>query len=703
MRNLILAILAGMIIISCDTKKKDMKTDENPFFSEYNTPHEVPDFDRIKTVHYRPAFEKGMEQQNNEIEKIINNQEVPGFENTIVALDKTGILLENVSNVFNNLKSAITSDTLQNIAKEMAPLLSSHRDNIKLNDKLFQRVKAVYENRDKLDLNPEQTMLLEKTYQDFVRSGAELNDAEKKKLRKINRQLSLLALKFGDNVLAETNDFQLVIQNEADLSGLPEYVVHAAAEEASANGLEGKWLFTLQKPSLIPFLQYADNRKLREEIFMAYVNRGDNNNAHDNKKIASKMASLRAKKAQLLGYETHAHYILDKNMAKTPEKVYDLMQQVWDAALPVAKKEAGELQKMIYADEETFDLKPWDWWYYAEKLRKQRYDLDEEALKPFFKLENVKKGMFDVANRLYGLTFKVRDDVPGYHPDAHAYEVIDRDGTHVGILFMDFFPRASKRPGAWMSSFRKQYRLNGENVSPVITMVMNFTKPAGDTPSLLNFDEVSTLFHEFGHALHGLLSECTYRKLSGTSVARDFVELPSQIMENWAAEPDVLKSFAVHYKTGEPIPDELIDKMKASKHFNQGFATVEFTAAAFLDMDWHSITDTIPRDVIEFEQASMEKIGMMPEIVVRYRSPYFAHIFAGGYSAGYYSYQWAEVLDADAFEAFKETSLFDPKTAGAFRENILEKGGTEDPMELYVRFRGKEPGIEPMLRRKGLL
>jgi len=703
MKKLLIVLALGLFIISCNTNQQQMQTDTNPFFAEYGTPFEVPVFDQINPEHYMPAFKEGMKQQLVEIDAIVNNTDAPTFENTIVARDLSGELLTNVSSVFFNTSSAVTNEDIQKISKEVAPLLSAHRDNIALNEKLFEKVKIVYEQKDNLELNTEQKMLLDKTYKSFVRGGANLAGDEKTKFRGINKELSILTVQFGENLLAETNDFQLVIDNEDDLFGLPQYVIDMGADDANAAGMEGKWLFTLNKPSLIPFLQYADNRELREKIFKAYTNRGNNDNDKDNKAIAAKIASLRVERANLLGYQTHAHYVLDENMAKNPENVYKLMDQVWEAAVPMAKQEAIELQKMIDAEEGGFQLEAWDWWYYTEKLRKQKYDLDDEQLKPYFELSNVRQGMFTVANNLWGLTFKVRDDLPKPHEDAIAYEVFDTDGTHQAILYMDFFPRASKRAGAWMSSYRKQYTKDGEFITPVITMVMNFSKPSGDTPSLLTFEEVSTMFHEFGHALHGMLSDCTYEMLSGTSVSRDFVELPSQIMENWAGEREVLKMYAKHYKTGEVIPDELINKMEASSKFNQGFITVEFTAAAYLDMNWHTLTEPIEKETLAFEKESMDKIGLIPEIVVRYRSPYFSHIFAGGYSSGYYGYQWAAVLDADAFEAFKETSLFDQKTAKAFRENILEKGGTDDPMKLYIQFRGAKPSTEPMLKRKGLI
>lgn len=703
MKSFLFIPLMALIMLSCNTNQKQMTTDNNPFFSDYGTPFEVPAFDRIKIEHFIPAFNEGMKQQAAEIDAIVNNPDPATFENTVAAKDRTGKLLIRVSSVFYNLTSANTNPELQKIAQEVAPLLSAHSDNIRLNKGLFSRVKAVYEAKETLSLNAEENMLLEKTYKEFVRGGANLSDPDQQILREINKELSLLTLKFGDHQLAEINDFKLIIDKEEDLAGLPQFVKDMGSEDAKTAGLEGKWLFTLNKPSLIPFLQYSDKRDLREKMFKGYTNIGNNNNENDNKAIVTRIASLRVKKAQLLGYESHAHFVLDNNMAKIPGRVYELMDKIWQAALPKAKMEKEELQKMMAADGKTEKLEPWDWWYYTEKLRKQKYDLDDALLKPYFELYNVRNGLFDVANKLYGLTFKERFDIPKPHEDATVFEVLDSDGTHLSILFMDFFPRASKESGAWMNSYREQSKVDGKKITPIVTIVMNFSKPVGDTPSLLTFEEVSTLFHEFGHALHGMLSDCTYEMISGTSVPRDFVELPSQVMENWAGEPEVLQSFARHYKTGEPIPAELIDKMKASQHFNQGFATVEFTAAAYLDMDWHTLTDTVQRDVISFETDAMNKIGLIPEIVVRYRSTYFSHIFAGGYSAGYYSYQWAEVLDADAFEAFKENGLFDKATADAFRKNILERGGTEDPMKLYIQFRGAEPKIEPMLKRKGLI
>ena len=681
-----LVCCVGLALQSCQSGQVK---NENPFFNTYETPHEVPPFHLIKNQHYLPAYEEGMKQHQAEIDAIINNPDAPTFKNTIDALETSGELLNKVASVFGNQQGANTNDSIKAIAKEITPKLTAHWDAINLNDKLFERIKTVYNNKEKENLTPEQLTVLDKYYQGFVRGGANLSPEDKETFKKLNSELSMLSLQFGENLLNETNRFKLIIDNEKDLSGLPENVIATAATAAQNAGLEGKWVFTLHNPSMIPFLQYADNRDLREKIYKAYINRCNNDNEFDNKEIISKITSLRVQKAQLLGYDT-------------PENVYNLCNQIWNAALPIAKKEAKELQDMIQKEGKNFKLQPWDWRYYAEKVKKNKYGLDENELRQYFPLENVREGAFYTANKLYGITFTQRTDLPVPHPDALAFEVKEANGDHIGILYMDFHPRESKRSGAWMNAYRKQSAL-GKKVTPIITNVCNFTKPTGDVPALLSFDEAQTLFHEFGHALHGLLSQCTYNKVSGTSVPRDFVELPSQIMENWAADPEVLKVYARHYKTGEPIPQELIDKLKNSGHFNQGFVTTEFMAAALLDMAYHTRNTTDPVNPNEFEKATLEKIGLIPEITVRYRSPYFQHIFAGGYSSGYYAYTWAEVLDADAFEAFKETgNIFNPEKAKAFRENILSKGGSEDAMTLYQKFRGQEPSIDPLLKRKGL-
>jgi len=696
MKKLFIIIgLTGVILSMC------AQSTQNPFYSEYDTPFGVPPFSEIEEQHYLPAFKSGIEQQDQEIKAITSSEEAPTFDNTIVAMERSGDLLTKVSNVFYNLTSAHTNDKMQEIAREVAPMLSAHRDNILLNADLFERVKAVYDGRESLDLTAEQNRLVEEYYKMFERGGANLNDADKQELREINERLSLLSVQFGENVLKENNRFEMVIDDQADLAGLPEGQINAAAEAAEERGHANKWVFTLHKPSLIPFLQYSEKRDLREKMLKAYINRGNHDDDLDNKDIAAEMAALRIERANLLGYPTHAHYILADNMAKEPKQVYELLDKLWTPALERAKDEADALQALIEEEGHDFQLQPWDWWYYAEKLKQQKYALDDEVLRPYFQLENVREGAFMVANKLYGITFEERTDIPKYHEDVKVYEVKESDGTHLGILYANYFPRESKRGGAWMNAFRSQRNLD-EEVTPVIANVFNFSEPSGGKPALLTFEEVSTLFHEFGHGLHGLLSDVTYPMLAGTNVPRDFVELPSQVMENWAAEPAVMKQYAKHYETDEPIPNELIERIRQARHFNQGFGTVEYLAASYLDMDWHTLTEPTEQGVNEFEKESLDELGLIDEIVVRYRTPYFQHIFSHGYSAGYYSYIWAAVLDADAFQAFKETDLFDQETAGKFREYVLSAGGTDDPMKMYKRFRGQEPSIEPLLERRGL-
>ncbi|SDL88209.1 M3 family metallopeptidase [Siphonobacter aquaeclarae] len=676
---------------------------DNPFFSAYNTPYGVPPFDKIKTAHFTPAFEEGMKQESAAIQALVRRRDTPTFENTILALEHSGDLLDRVSTVFFNLNSANTNDELQGIARSLAPKLSKHRDDIQLNPLLFQRVKAVYDRRKELKLTTEQQTLLEKVYRNFVRSGAALPAEKQDRLRQINQESSLLTLQYGQNLLAENNAYTLVVDKKEDLSGLPASLVAAAAEDAAKRNLTGKWVFTLQNPSVMPFLQYADNRTLREKLFKAYIERANHNDKTDNKELLKKIVALRAERARLLGYENHAVYVLQESMAQTPAKVNELLNQLWSATVPVTKREAADLQAMMDKEGKSQKLEGWDWRYYAEKLRKEKYNLDEEELRPYFSLENVKQGIFTLCARLYGLKFVPKPEIPVYHPEAMAYEVTEENGKHIGIMYMDFFPRASKRGGAWMTSYRKQEIRDGKEIAPVVSIVCNFSKPSGNQPALLNLDETRTFFHEFGHALHGLLSHVTYGSLSGTSVPRDFVELPSQIMENWATEPEVMKLYAKHYQTGEVIPEALVDKMKKSSLFNQGFLTTEYLAASLLDMDYHTLSpEKAPSDVAAFEQESMSRIGLIPQIPPRYRSTYFQHIFSGGYSAGYYSYIWSAVLDADAFEVFKQKGLFDKKSAESFRKNVLERGGTDEPMKLYRRFRGAEPDIEPLLRRRGL-
>lgn len=701
-------LLSSMIIVGCGEKEKETSTSmetvvDNPFFSEYDTPFGVPPFALISEEHYKPAFLEGMQQQMAEIDAILANEEEPTFENTILPLEYSGDLLKRVSSVFYNLNSAHTNDNIQGLANEIAPLYSAHSDNINLNQKLFERVKFVWENRENADLNNEQLRLLEKKYVAFVRSGANLNETEKQRLREINERTSLLTLQFGQNVLAETNDFKLLITAEEDLEGLPISLRTAAQEEAVAAGHENTWLFTLNNPSVMPFLQYAANRELRKQIWNAYQLRGNNGDEKDNSFIVRELVNLRKEKALLLGYDNHAAFKLEQSMAGSPEEVMTFLNQLWKPALAKAKNERDEIAKMMKQDEVNEAPQPYDWRYYAERIRKAKFDLDEDEVKPYFSLDNVQKGIFDLCDRLFGLQFERRSEIIGYHEEMVAYEVKEKDGSHVGILFMDFHPRPSKRGGAWMTSYRSQsINKNGDFVAPVISIVCNFTKPTASQPALLTFDEVETFFHEFGHALHGLLSNVTYPSLAGTNVYTDFVELPSQIMENWAAEPEFLKTYAMHYETGEVIPDALIEKLIKSGTFGQGFATTEYLAASFLDMFYHTMDLKDEQSVEDFETEKMKEIGLIKEIIPRYRSTYFSHIFAGGYSAGYYSYIWSGVLDTDAFEAFKETSLFDQETALSFRTNILEAGSTYEPMDLYVKFRGRKPVIEPLLRKRGL-
>ncbi|MGB3066234.1 M3 family metallopeptidase [Sphingobacterium thalpophilum] len=692
-------MIVATAIVGCEEKK--IMTD-NPLLLAYDTPFNVPPFDKIKNEHFRPAFEEAIKVHNLEIDSIVNNSEKPNFQNTIVALENAGSLLNNVSTVFYNLNSANTNDSIQAIAKDLAPILSSHSDEISMNAKLFDKIKEIWNNRNSLGLDAEDAKLLEETYKSFVRSGANLKEADKEKMKKINAELSTLTTQFGQNLLAETNAYELVVDSASQLEGLPESLKTAAAEEATAKGKKDKWVFTLQNPSIMPFLQYAKNRELRKQIWDAYQMRGNHDNTSDNKEIIQKIVNLRLQKAKLLGYASHANYVLEESMAKTPENVYALLNKLWAPALAKAKGEEADIAKEIKAEGGDFAVAPYDWRYYTEIIRKKRFALDEDEIKPYLSLPAVREGAFAVANKLYGLTFVALNNVPTYHEEVEVYEVKDKDGSHLGLLYADFFPRESKRGGAWMTSYRDQSTKDGKRVAPVISIVCNFTKPVGKNPALLTFDEATTLFHEFGHALHGLLSNVRYRSMAGTSVPRDFVELPSQIMENWAADPEVLKTYAKHYKTKEAMPDSLIQKMEKAGTFDQGFATVEYLAASLLDMNYHATTKEISKDINGFEKGAMKKIGLIEAIIPRYRSTYFQHIFNSGYSAGYYAYIWSEVLDSDAFAAFKEKSLYDQPTADSFRKNILQKGGTDDPAKMYRTFRGADPDPKYLLKKRGL-
>lgn len=701
-------LLIFSLIIMATSCEKTGSQGENPFFSEFDTPYGVPPFDKITTDHYLPAFEEGMKQHNAEIEAIIKNQEEPTFENTIVALDKAGAMLDRVSSVFFALNGANTDSIIKNTAEEIAPKLTAHSDNINLNADLFKRIEAVKKN-DFEGRSKEDQQLIDKFYKSFIRSGIALGAEQQVRMREINKELSSLTLNFGKNVLEETSNYTLVIDNEQDLAGLPEGLVKAAATE------DGKWIFTLNATSWIPFVQYADNRDLREKLYTAMNNRGNNNNEFDNKENIEKIISLRLERAQLLGYESHAAFVLDETMAKTPDNVNKLLGDVWKYAIPQAKKESAELLAMAKKEGHKIDkIQPWDWWYYAEKVRKEKYNLDEEEIKPYLVADNVRAGVFAVANKLFGISFN-KIDVPVYHKDVEAFEVTDADGSLVGIIYFDSYARpGAKRPGAWMGSFRDQSVKDGARVAPIVYNVGNYNPPADGKPALLSLDQVETMFHEFGHGLHGLLSNVKYASIAGTSVSRDFVELPSQIMEHWAFEPEVMKMYAKHYETGEIIPDELIEKIQATSTFNQGFRTTELVAAAMLDMNYYTLTSapnlttsTVEGkpsfDVNKFEAEAMKKAGLIDEIIPRYRSTYFQHIFSGGYSSGYYSYLWSEVLDSDAFQSFAEKGLFDQETAKSFRENILSKGGSEDPMVLYKRFKGAEPNPTYMLKNRGLV
>lgn len=696
MKNLIFAAAMSCMVCACGQQAADT---DNPFLSEFETPYGTPDFDRIKVEHYEPAFLKGIKQQNEEIKAIVENPDEPSFENTIVALDNSGEILARVSGVFFALTEADTNDEMMALEAKIAPMLSEHSDNIFLNQELYKRVAAVHaqEEAGKIQLTTEQHYLLDKYYKEFIRSGAGLDAQKQERLREINKQLSTLTIEFGNHVLADNNDYLLVVDKKEDLAGLPDAVIAGAAQEAKAHGKDGKWVFTLQESSRTPLLQYAQNRELRKNIYQAYTSLGNRGNANDNKEVLKKVLALRLEKAQLMGFNNFAEYQLADNMAKNPKNALDLLYGLWEYSIKNAKAEAAELQKIMDREGKGEKLEAWDWWYYAEKLRQEKYDLNEDAIKPYFSQEDVHNGLCTVVNKLYGITLTPCDSISVYNKDVKTYIVKDADGSLLGVFYSDYMPRASKRSGAWMSNFREQQ----EGVRPLIYNVASFTKPAGDLPSLLTIDEARTMYHEFGHALHGLLTQCKYKGVSGTSVAQDFVELPSQIMEHWAVEPEVLKMYAKHYQTREVIPDSLIAKIENQALFNQGFMTTELLAAAILDMEMHCLTTMEGFDVLQFEKQLMDKLGLIPQIAPRYRSTYFNHIM-GGYAAGYYSYIWAERLDTDAFEAFKEHGLFDQTTATSFRKNILEKGGSDDPMKLYVTFRGAEPSLDALLKTRGL-
>ena len=709
--NYLVAASAAVLLVACseapapeaEEAPAEPVAASNPMLEDWDTPFGVPPFDRIDSEHYLPAFRAAMAMHSDEIAAITANAEAPTFDNTVEALELSGSMLSRVSRVFFAVDGANSDEVTKETAKIVAPELSAHRDNILLNKDLFERILAVYEQRDSLDLSPEQAHLLDETHKQFVRSGANLDDEAQARLREINSELAELSQQFGDNVLEETNNFELLVTDPADLGDLPESLVALAAEEAKRRGhdCDECWVFTLQRPSINPFLQYSPNREMRRKLFEGYAMRGDNDNEFDNKAIISRMVALRAERSALMGYDNHAAFVLSDNMAETSDNVYNLLDQIWRPALERAKEERADLQAMMEADGIDDRLRGWDWRYYTEKVRKAKYDLDDDALRPYFEVNAVRDGVFGLATALWGLQFEQRDDLPTWHPDQQVFEVREADGSHLAILYMDYFSRPSKRGGAWMNALRSQSNVDGF-VTPIVTNNFNFPAPTEGSPSLLSLTNAETFFHEFGHALHGMFSNVRYESLAGTSTPRDFVEFPSQVMENWMRQPEVLGMFAKHYQTGEPIPQEVVDKINASATFNQGFATVEYMAASYLDMAYHVLDSTESVEPRGFEDSAMADIGLIEEIIPRYRSGYFQHIFSGGYSAGYYSYIWSEILDADTFMAFQETDILDQETAARYREEILSKGGTRPGMELYRNFRGRDPEIGPLLEKRGL-
>jgi peptidyl-dipeptidase Dcp len=685
-----------LFILSCTNKDNSM----NPFLNDYETPFKIPPFEEIEFAHYEPAFDIGMKEHLKEIEEIANNQQEPTFENTIEAMEKSGETLDKVANVFFNLLGSNTNDDMDALAMKISPKLSAHNDSVLLNKELFKRIKELFDNKGSFNLTTEQNRLLEETYKRFIRSGANLDNQSMERLTQINSSLSSLSVQFDQNVLKETNSYSMVIENEEDLDGLPAEEVRQASLLADSEGQSGKWVFKPTRVSMYPFLTYSTQRDLREELYNSYIQRGDNNNEYDNKEIIAEMISLRKEKASMMGFDSHSAYVLDNTMAKTPENVNKLLQTIWNPGVEKAKGEVEEMQKLITDEGGNFKLAAWDWWHYSEKLRQEKFDFKEEEVKPYFSEDKVLAGAFDVAQKLFDITFTERNDLPKYRENIRSFIVEDLNKKVIGIFYTDFTLRPNKGGGAWMNTFRSQSKFDGE-IIPIVINVCNFPPENADGVSLLSFEQVETLFHEFGHGLHGLLSDAQYPSLSGTSVTRDYVEFPSQMMENWAREPSVIKTFAKHYETGETIPEDLLNKISAAGTFNEGFATTEYVAAAHLDMAYHTDQDLI-EDIDKFEDETLNDLGLIPEIESRYRSTYFGHIFAGGYSSGYYSYLWTEVLEADAFEAFKDKGLFDKETANKLKKYVYAAGNTDDLMTQYVRFRGKEPEIEPLLKKRGL-
>ena len=691
-----------LLIMALFTSTSNTAHSANPFFTDYETLFQIPPFEEIKMEHYKPGFEQGMKEHLDEINDITANTAAATFENTFVALERTGKTLDKVSDVFFNLLSSNTNDQMDSLAQEMSPKLSAHSDSILLNKDLFHRVKSVYEKRKSLSLNLEQTRLIEETHKYFVRAGVQLDENSMERLTEINQKLSSLSVQFDQNLLKETNEgFILVIDDKDQLHGLPKDVVDQASALAESENHSGKWLFKPTRPSMYPFLTYSTERNLREKLYNSYIKRGDNDNERDNKNIAIEMSALRIERAKLLGYKTHADFVLEDNMAKNIKRVNALLDKVWEPALSRAKQEVQEMQELIDAEGGNFKFAAWDWWHYSEKIRQNKYDFTEAEVKPYFSERKVLEGAFDVANKLFQISFTERFDLPKYRENIRSFEVKNNNGDTIGIFYTDYTIRPNKGGGAWMNTFRSQSKFDGIKI-PIVINVCNFPPQNKDGVALLSFGQAETLFHEFGHALHGLLSDATYPSLSGTRVARDYVEFPSQLMENWANEPSVVQSYAQHYQTNESIPAELLKKISRASKFNQGFATTEYLAASYLDLAWHTLEEKV-EDANAFEKEILQNLGLIPEIASRYRSTYFAHIFAGGYSSGYYSYLWTEVLDADAFELFKEKGLFDAETANNLKTLIYSSGNTRDLMDQYRKFRGSDPKIEPLLERRGLV
>ncbi len=684
-----------------------MSEAQNPLLADFKTPFEVPPFGEIKNEHYLPAIEEAIQVSKQEIDELISNTATPNFTNTIEAYEHGGALLGRISAILFNLNHAETNPDLQQITMQASVKMTEFSNEVSQNPDLFKRVKEVYDKKESLDLMPEQHTLLMKTYKSFVRNGANLSEDKKAIFKELSTDLAQLSLKFNENVLAETNAYELVLEDKKDLAGLPDFVVEAASEAAKAKDYEGKWLFTLQAPSYIPFMENAENRSLREKLYKAYMSKASKGNDFDNQEIIRKIIKNRSELAQLLGYASYADYVLEERMATSYDNVKGFLEELKDKSYDKAKEDVKEVHEFVQSKGEAFELQRWDWAFYSEKLKKQKFDIDDEVLKPYFQLEKALDGIFEVANRLYGISFKKNETIPVYHPDVMAYEVLDKKGDHLSVFYADFFPREGKSGGAWMTSFRDQHMSDGVDIRPVVSIVCNFTKPTASKPSLLTFDEVNTLYHEFGHALHGMLSKAIYQSTSGTSVFWDFVELPSQIMENWLLEKECLDLFARHYETDQPIPQELIDNIRNSAKFQQAYATVRQLSFGMLDMKWHTLNQSdveegFPASIYDFERTVFDPLELFPVVSETMMSTQFSHIFAGGYGAGYYSYKWAEVLDADAFSLFKEKGVFDQETANAFKTNVLEKGGSEHPMDLYVRFRGKKPTIDALLERSGL-